>query len=107
VPIRIALTTPISGPSTPDLEVCHLELHRGINYVGPVRQLDKTASYIKIQLVGQNGVGTPFFYTGTEADDLIVGLNKAALNIKDMHTRIMEKLIADGRLAGTITGSPD
>jgi hypothetical protein len=107
VAVKVVLDTPIIGPTTPDLEICHLELHRGVKFVGAVRILDKALSYININVVGQNGVSLPFAYTGATADDLCVALDKANLAIKDLHTRVFERLIADGLLKGTISGSPD
>jgi hypothetical protein len=67
VAVKVVLDTPIVGPTTPDLEICHLELHRGVKFVGAVRILDKALSYININVVGQNGVSLPFAYTGATA----------------------------------------
>jgi len=47
-------------------------------------------------------------YEGTEATTLMVGLNKANLATKSLHTRVLEKLAADAKLPpGTISGVAD
>lgn len=48
-----------------------------------------------------------FTYQGDEAKNLMVALNKANLSTKSLHKRILEKLINDGHLAGTISGTPE
>jgi hypothetical protein len=47
-------------------------------------------------------------YTGAEATTLMVSLNKLNLSVKSLHTRVMEKLQADGKLPPcTISGAAD
>lgn len=66
-----------------------------------------SAQLVKIGLVGQNGENKKFAYTGAEAATMMVALNKANLSVKSLQRRVLERLIADGKLAGSITGSPD
>jgi len=46
-------------------------------------------------------------YTGAEAENLMITLNKANLTTNSLHKRVINKLIADGHIAGSISGSPD
>ncbi len=64
-------------------------------------------SFIAIQLRGTNGERKEARYEGAAATTLMVGLNKANLAIKSLHRRILEQLIADGKLVGSVNGSPD
>lgn len=65
-----------------------------------------TAS-IQIGLRGTNGERQTFSYSGVPATALMVALNKANLSIKSLHRRVIEQLQTDGKLTGTISGSPD
>lgn len=55
----------------------------------------------------KNGVTKEESYNGEEALTLMIALNKANLSTKSLQKRILERLIADNRLAGTISGTPD
>lgn len=46
-------------------------------------------------------------YTGTIATTLIKQLNVVNLSTKSLHKRIIERLVADGVLVGTVSGVPD
>ena len=48
-----------------------------------------------------------FIYTGQKALDLMVALNKANLSTSSLQKRIINQLITDGHLSGTISGTPD
>ena len=48
-----------------------------------------------------------FTYSGTEARNMMIALNTANLSTNSLHRRIMDKLLADGKIAGTVTGTPD
>jgi hypothetical protein len=48
-----------------------------------------------------------FRYTGSTATALMTALNKANLTSNSLHKRIINQLISDGYLSGTISGSPD
>lgn len=68
--------------------------------------LDWEGELILITL-SKNGVKKHESYKGSEATTLMALLNKANLATKSLHRRILERLIADGRLSGTISGAPD
>ena len=72
---------------------------------------------IVIRLRGTNGELRAFVYGGRgplvsqedrdAARTMIVALNKANLSTASLHRRILQRLNADGLLAGTINGAPD
>lgn len=68
--------------------------------------LDWEGQGIQIGLY-ENGIFQTFGYFGAEATQLMTALNKADLSVKSLHRRILEKLIADGKISGTISGAPD
>lgn len=48
------------------------------------------------------------FYSGDEATQLMIQLNKINLSTQSLHQRVMTRLLADGKLpAGTASGVPD
>ena len=69
--------------------------------------LDWDSKLIVIHLRGTNGERKEFRYEGTVALNLMVALNKSDLSVKSLQRRILEKLIADGKLSGSVTGTPD
>lgn len=69
--------------------------------------LDVEAPAIIIQVRGTNGEAKEFSYQGATAQALLQALNTANLTTKSLQRRILEKLIADGKLVGTVTGTPD
>lgn len=68
---------------------------------------DWTGQNISIRLVSNNSEIISHHYTGTIAKNLMIALNKTDLSVKSLHRRVMEKLIADGVIVGTISGTPD
>lgn len=62
---------------------------------------------IFIELKDNNDERSSYSYVGQEARQLIQFLNTANLTTKSMHKRILEKLSNDGKLPGTVTGTPD
>lgn len=92
---KIALTTPlVADPrETPNLEVQMLTL-------------DWIGSRIVV-MVGQNGINRSFIYKGEQAKNMMITLNKANLSTNSLHKRILNQLISDGYLSGTISGTPD
>jgi len=70
--------------------------------------LNFEAKVIVIVLLGANGEVKEVVYDRTSgAVALLRGLNKANLSVKSLHRRIMEQLISDNHLGGTISGIPD
>ena len=60
---------------------------------------------VVIVLLGANNEEKQVVYRNSAA--LIIALNKTDLSVKSLQRRIMERLIADGHIGGTISGSPD
>ena len=48
-----------------------------------------------------------FNRSGLVATNLMLGLNKADLSVKSLHKRILEYLVSEGELTGSVSGSPD
>lgn len=65
---------------------------------------DWVQEQVVVVLRGTNGVEKTIVYR--EAEAMIRQLNKANLTVKSLQRRVMEKLIADGHLIGTISGVP-
>ncbi len=70
--------------------------------------LDREHGRIVIVLVGDNNEKKEIVFGDVDnARAMMRALNKADLSTKSLQRRIMERLIADGHLAGTISGTPD
>ena len=69
--------------------------------------LNKKQATIKAGFEGDNGEYTSVGWEGAIATTLMVALNKANLSVKSLNRRIMERAVADGKLSGTISGTPD
>ncbi len=69
--------------------------------------LFRDKAVISIALDGENGERLTLGYTGSEATNLMIALNKADLSVKSLHKRILERLVTDGKLEGTVSGVPD
>lgn len=77
--------------------------------------LDWEQKFIGIKLRGENNEIKVFTYGGSSSDDasrtkainLMIAFNKVNLSVKSLHKRIIEQLVSDGLLTGTITGTPD
>lgn len=110
---RVTLTTPIQVVVSPitDLSVRTLILHRG----DPATPDDDR---VIIDLnVNENTPGATLsydrgafvqreIYDGQPAATMIVQLNKVNLATRSLLSRICDRLVADGRIAGTCTGAP-
>lgn len=68
--------------------------------------LDWEHACIDITLRDNTGETQTHTYSGAEATNLMRTLNTANLTTNSLHKRTLTKLIADGKLAGTITGTP-
>lgn len=60
-----------------------------------------------VVIVGDGETQRQFEYTGTVAVTMMTLLNKANLTSNSLHKRVINQLITDGFLAGTISGTPD
>ena len=69
--------------------------------------LDWDGATIVIFLKSPDGHSLVFSYVGTEATNLMTTLNKIDLTVKSLQRRILEKLSTDGKLVGTVSGTPD
>lgn len=69
--------------------------------------LDVEGSTIVVHLRGTNGERKEFRYEGATAKTLLTALNKADLSVKSLQRRILERLLADSKLTGAVTGLPD
>lgn len=104
---RIDLTTPDQArPGTPKYKVAGLWLDwEGRNfYVVLVGDNDNRRQ--ETYRDDQDEMGDPL-EGSTIATDRMRALNRANLSTKSLHKRIMEMLINDGRLGGSISGTPD
>ena len=68
--------------------------------------LDWEAACIDIVLKDNTGGTQTHTYSGAEATTLMRGLNTANLTANSLHKRTLTRLIADGKLAGTVSGTP-
>jgi hypothetical protein len=80
--------------------------------VSPIKiaalNLDWDAKTIIIKLaLGNNRFRAEVYTPEMGAEALIIALNKANLSVKSLQRRILEKLVADGRMDGTISGTVD
>lgn len=92
---QIDLTAPITKPSITYYRVSRLELDW---------DAARIEIHLKFVLTGEEFVTG---YTGTEATNLMVIMNKKNFSTNSMQKTILQKLIADGKISGTISGSPD
>jgi hypothetical protein len=90
----ITLTTPAVAAVSHDYQVVYLEL-------------DWERARIVIRLLGPDGKRLGHNYQGATALTLMRGLNTANLSLKSLQRRVLERLVADGVLSGTINGVPD
>lgn len=89
--------------TTPDFADPRTTTH----YRVAVLQLSMAQQRLVIVLEGENNVTKTFHYRDQEAVDMMIFLNKANLSVKSLHRRVLEKLIADGHIEGSISGTPD
>jgi hypothetical protein len=94
MPEQLDLTNPIAPPPITHYRVVLLEL----NWELP---------RIVIGLQGPNREESRHTYVDATALALMRALNKANLSTTSLQKRVIQQLVADGKLAGTISGSPD
>jgi hypothetical protein len=91
---RISLTTPIPQPA------------QVVGYTVSALLLKwEPTPQIVVTLRGEDGKYTDQVYEGATATTLMTALNKANLSTRSLNQRIFDRLIADGRIAGTVAGS--
>lgn len=90
---RCDLTTPVTQPTIDNYTVASLTL-------------DWYEARISIILRDNDGKSVHFMYEGATATALMVALNKANLTSNSLQKRIFTQLISDGKLIGTVSGSP-
>lgn len=76
------------------------------HYVISRLTLDWDAAVIDIVLRDNTGATQSHHYSGAEATNLMVILNTANLTTNSLHKRTLNKLLADGKLVGTVSGTP-
>lgn len=69
--------------------------------------LNWDAASIQIGLKGTNGEAKTASYSGATATTFLQQLNKLDMSTTSLHKRIINRLVADGIIAGTVSGSPD
>lgn len=104
---KITLNTPVyTQPGISDFRVVSLNLRRGVGNILAeihVRLLETSGSSLV-----ENGKTITAVYTGSVAETLLNALNKADLTVKSLERRVIERLLADGKIGtGTISGTPD
>lgn len=90
----ITVTTPPAPAVSHDYQVVYLGL-------------DWEDAQIAIKLRDTNGKKIGHNYRGATALTLMRALNTANLSLKSLHRRVLERLVADGVIGGTISGVPD
>ncbi len=62
---------------------------------------------IVIHVRGTNGERKEFRYEKAIATSFMIALNKMDLSVKSLQRRILERLSTEGKLVGSVSGSPD
>lgn len=102
---RLDIAVPI--PATTCWRVKDINLSLGISATGGNFTVDPAQAIVEVVLVGDNGKRLEHRFTGQAAHNDIIALNKVNLSTKSLQKRILEKLVADGLIDGTISGSAD
>lgn len=76
------------------------------SYTIHVLTLDWANQVIRVVLVGSDGADVVAEYKEAQAVAIMTTLNTANLSVKSLYRRVLEKLVADGKLpAGTVSGT--
>lgn len=104
---RITLTTPITRPSVPEYRLRALTLYVGDAGTTVDDRVDVDLDPIQATSGSPDDVlpTRRESYGGATANTIILQINKANLTTRSLQQRIFDRLIADGRLAGTVTGT--
>ena len=62
---------------------------------------------LKVGFRGDNGEYMSIGFEGPGTKGFMISLNKTNNAVKSLHRRVMEKVVTDGKLIGTISGTPD
>lgn len=68
---------------------------------------DWPGQVIGVTLRSASGQVMTHNYLGAAAATLMTSLNKANLSTTSLHKRVLNQLISDGVLTGTVSGAPD
>ena len=90
----MTLTTPLAQPAQV----------QGYSVSSLLLKYEPTAQIV-VTLKGEDGKYVDAVYEGATASALILALNKANLTTRSLNQRIFDRLIADGKLVGTVAGS--
>lgn len=72
-----------------------------------ILSLDRTLGRVVISVKGNNGSLKTFKYEGNQGANMIKAINKGNFTVNSLHKQMLEKLVADGYLSGTVTGQPE
>lgn len=104
----VTLTSPFGAvAATPRWVIRSLHLERGYVATGTSVIVVPGNSFISVTLIGEQGHTKQHTWSGASADADIVALNKVNLSSNSLNKRILDRLILDGVISGTSTGSPD
>jgi hypothetical protein len=103
---RLTLATPVTRPTVTEYRVRALTLYLGEGVTTADDRIDiDLDSTTNTGTVDENTQTRRESYGGATANGLIIALNKANLSTRSLQQRIFDRLIADGRIAGTVTGT--
>jgi hypothetical protein len=91
---RLTLTTPLPQPAQV----------QGYSVSSLLLKWEPTPQIV-VTLKGEDGKYVDAVYEGATATTLMIALNKANLSTRSLNQRIFDRLIADGKLIGTVAGS--
>jgi hypothetical protein len=107
---NLTLTTPIT---TPEIVIPGVTKNAVVvasvvmDLYAPSPNPGDTAGFLNVILKDDSGAFNAYVYTGEIAATMIQTLNVADCSVKSMHKRILEKLVADGKIPpGTVEGAP-
>ena len=91
------LSTPL--PATSTLRISALDLHVKESMIRIVLEEYASGDWVL------NGRSLSVTYSGPTADAFMISLNKANITTQSLHLRVISKLIDDGKIAGTLSGT--
>ncbi|KKM14920.1 hypothetical protein LCGC14_1701240 [marine sediment metagenome] len=106
--VSFLFAAPVAAEEQVDLATVDQAQAGTLTYRVAQLTLDWEHGRIVIRLVGDNGERKEVVFGDADnARSMMRALNKADLSAKSLHRRIIEKLISDGHLVGSISGAPD